>query len=187
MARPKVRAVNLAQDFIKPVLKEGGIAVDATAGNGFDTLFLAVGVGGKGKVYAFDIQQEALANTTRLLAEKHCLEQVTLICDGHEKMLDYIAEKVDAVMFNLGYLPGGDHKIITQPGTTIEALRAALNLLRPGGRLSLVVYTGHPGGIEELEAIEKELTVLPSQHFTIVRITFLNRLENAPQIFLIES
>ncbi|HHX51249.1 MAG TPA: methyltransferase domain-containing protein, partial [Clostridia bacterium] len=116
-------AVSIAHQWVAQVLKPGMIAVDATAGNGRDTLFLARLVGKTGKIYAFDIQEEALRKT-RLLLETHgAFAQVRLIKDSHENLGTYIDEPVTVIMFNLGYLPGGNKKIVTRPETTLGALQ----------------------------------------------------------------
>ncbi len=133
------------------MLQPGEVAVDATVGNGHDTLFLAQQVGAQGHVYGFDIQEEALARTRRRLEEAGLRDRVTLLQMGHEHMAEAVPAawhgRIGAVMFNLGYLPGGsDRTCITRPQTTVPALEAALRLLRPGGVLTVVAYRGHPGG-----------------------------------------
>jgi predicted methyltransferase len=142
----------------------GDAAVDATAGNGVDTLFLARTVGPRGRVFAFDVQEAALARTRERLEkarpdERQALAPVTLLLAGHERMREHIPAglrgRIRAVMFNLGYLPGADPAIITRPSTTIAAMQAALGLLQPGGVLTAVLYPGHPGGDAEAEAVER--------------------------------
>ncbi len=136
------------------------IVIDATAGNGHDTLFLAQRVGPYGKVYAFDIQQAALDQTAARLAEVG-MNNVRLIHDDHANMLSVVEPRhhgrISAVMFNLGYLPGGDRSIITKPSSTIAAIRAAIQLLRDGGKITILAYPGHPGGLEERAAVERLL------------------------------
>lgn len=180
-------AVKMAHEFIAPVLVPGALAVDATAGNGYDTLFLAQGVGVQGHVYAFDIQPEAIAQTKSLLERHGLLDRVTLLATDHREMGRIVPPNVKAVMFNLGYLPGGDRRIITQPSSTIEALQAALALLAPGGRISLVIYTGHPGGPEELKAVEEFTSTLPPAAFVVLRVAFWNRSSRAPVMFFLEK
>ena len=180
-------AVYLAQLFVSDSIRNGGTTVDATAGNGNDVLFLARLVGASGKVYAFDIQAKALQTTQELLARNGCADRVELLQAGHEEMKELVPGPVDAVIFNLGYLPGGDHSIVTRPGTTITALSAALDLLRPGGRIGLVIYTGHPGGREEGETVEKFASSLNTDQFKVIKISFLNRAANAPVVIVIEK
>ncbi|TYO95615.1 tRNA (mnm(5)s(2)U34)-methyltransferase [Desulfallas thermosapovorans] len=179
-------AVLLGQQFVGEVLQKGSVAVDATAGNGYDTLFLANAVGAGGRVYAFDIQREALDITARRLKQFGLDSGVTLIHDGHEKMDLYIDTPVDAFIFNLGYLPGGDHDRITRAHTTVRALQIALELLKPGGRISVVVYTGHPGAADESRAVEETAANLDPRRFGVLKVTFINRSVSAPFLIFIE-
>ena len=181
------RAVDLVHVFIAPALPTGGVALDATAGNGLDTLFLAGKVGPTGRVYAFDLQAQALAATEKLLELHGLRRQVNLIKRGHEELGLVVSEAVDAVVFNLGYLPGGDHQIITKPETTITALAAALTLLKPGGRIGLTVYTGHPGAREELAALEDYVKGLAPEQFNVIKTTYVNRSLQAPVVFFVEK
>ena len=158
-----MRLVDRAHELLAKALREGDLAIDATAGNGHDVAFLAEQVGNSGKVYAFDLQKDAIEASAKLLADKG-LGNVELLPCGHENMIEAlpseISGQVAVVTFNLGYLPGGDKSIVTQTATTLPALRAAMNLLRPGGLLAVVAYRGHPGGSEECEAVKEELSTL---------------------------
>ncbi|MFC5470577.1 class I SAM-dependent methyltransferase [Cohnella suwonensis] len=151
-----------AQRWIAERVRPGDAVVDATAGNGSDTLFLARTVGPGGRVYAFDVQERALASTlARLeasaLDEGAKLPAVDLVHAGHERMVELLPPalhgRLASVMFNLGYLPGAESPVITQPGSTLAALNAALGLLRPEGIVTVVVYPGHEGGREESDAV----------------------------------
>jgi SAM-dependent methyltransferase len=151
-----------AQRIVAERTVAGDIAIDATAGNGVDTLFLARTVGPGGHVYAFDVQQEALAQTRARLDDAGAqapLAPVTLIHAGHESLRERIDRehhgRISAVMFNLGYLPGGPPGVITKPHTTLPAMEAALDALRAGGVITAVVYPGHDGGREEADEVEK--------------------------------
>ncbi len=145
----------LAHRAAEAHLTPGALAVDATAGNGHDTLFLARAVGPAGRVWAFDVQPRALERTRRRLEEAG-LENVWLLHAGHQRMEDLLPPeargRIAAVFFNLGYLPGSDRSCTTRPETTCEALAQAARLLAPGGLLSVLAYRGHPGGMEESEA-----------------------------------
>lgn len=158
-----MRLVDRAHELLGEVLSEGDLAIDATAGNGHDVAFLAEKVERSGKVYAFDLQNEAIEATARLLAEKG-LENVELHQCGHERMDEVlppeILGQVAAVTFNLGYLPGGDKSVVTQTATTRLALRLSMDSLRRGGVLVVVAYRGHPGGSEECDAVREELSSL---------------------------
>lgn len=180
-------AVLLAQQFVGAVLDDGSVAVDATMGNGHDTLFLARRVGSRGRVLAFDIQQAALEVTGRKLEEAGLHESVTLILDGHQNMDRYLGgTTIDACLFNLGYLPGGDHNLTTRPQTTIQGLDAALQALKPGGRIGIVVYTGHLGAQKECRALQDMVSGLDPGEFGVLETRFANRTGHAPFLILIE-
>lgn len=177
----------LSHDFIDSLLQEGDIAVDATAGNGHDTLYLAQKVGERGHVYAFDVQQAALDSTKERLAENGIPdERVTLILSGHECMADYVKEPVRCVLFNLGWLPSGDHSVTTRVPTTLAAVEAACGLLLPGGMVSVCVYPGHEEGTRELRALEEALAGLDIREYNVLHGSFVNQRENAPQVYLIQ-
>lgn len=180
-------AVTISQRFVAQALGEGEIAVDATAGNGNDTLFLARTVGPQGQVYAFDIQEDALDKTRRRLAEAGELLQTRLIKDGHENLAQYVQGPVAAIMFNLGYLPRGNHEIITRPETTCRAIEAGLELLGPRGIMSIVVYSGHPGGDREAAEVESMVQKLNQTRFSVLRMDFVNRKHNSPYLILVEK
>lgn len=168
------------------ILFPGAVAVDATMGNGVDTEFLCCTVGKEGKVYAFDIQNTALENTKKRLLSAGCEGQAILICDGHEHMTEHIKEKVDCVVFNLGYLPCGDHSIITKKETTVTALRSALELLNPGGAVFIALYWGHFGGEEEKSAVESFAQDLPSSLWYVAETSFPNKTK-APLMMIIQK
>ncbi|MGB9804233.1 tRNA (mnm(5)s(2)U34)-methyltransferase, partial [Desulfofundulus sp.] len=117
---------------------------------------------------------------------KH-LQCSSLAHSGNRRMAAHVPDHVRAVMFNLGYLPGGDHRIITRPESTLEALKAALSLLASGGRVSLVIYTGHPGATEELRVLEEFTRALPPRYYTVIRLSFWNRSSKAPVVILLEK
>ncbi|XP_025012128.1 putative rRNA methylase YtqB isoform X2 [Ricinus communis] len=150
----KKKATEVAHLVWKHVLQKGDTVVDATCGNGHDTLALLKMVAdesGNGHVYGMDIQSDALDNTSSLLDETVTSEEkelVKLFSICHSRMEEIVPENtpVRLVAFNLGYLPGGDKAITTVPEKTLLALEAAKRVLMPGGLISLVVYVGHPGG-----------------------------------------
>jgi len=180
----------LVEERVKP----GDTVIDATAGGGNDTLFLARCVGAEGRVYAFDIQEEALQRTARRLeaaADRDALGQVELLLQSHHRMAECLppelAGRVAAVMFNLGYLPGSDHAVITTTRTTIPALQAACDLLRPGGVLTVVVYTGHEGGQAEAGAVEQWAMELPQTRYQALVYRFVNQRNHPPYVIAIEK
>ncbi|MFG0333816.1 MAG: FAD-dependent oxidoreductase, partial [Maioricimonas sp. JB049] len=178
--RPRRRLTQQAHDVVREVVVPGDVAVDATAGNGHDTRLLAQLVGDGGKVFAFDVQENALARTAKRLREAG-LNNVTLLQRDHAELAEALPGdlhgRVAAVMFNLGYLPGSDHAIVTRTGSTLPALQAALVLLRPGGVLTVMVYRGHPGGQEEAAAVQHFLEGLDSSSWAVATID--NRGEGA--------
>ncbi|MET3208676.1 UNVERIFIED_CONTAM: SAM-dependent methyltransferase [Paenibacillus sp. PvR008] len=161
--------LSYAHQLVAARVQPGDTAIDATVGTGADTLFLAKAAGRRGRVYGFDIQQEALQLARRRLDEDESpsLAEVSLLLQGHEQMREAVPDKlhgkVAAVMFNLGYLPseGADPSVITHTDSTLAALDAALYLLRPRGILTAVLYPGHAGGGEEAEAVLKWASALP--------------------------
>lgn len=147
-----------AQRMAAKYLFEGAIAIDATAGNGFDTLFLAEHVGESGTVYAIDIQQSAIDSICKKLLERGFSKRCKLICQSHAQLDEFLRNEhrgeVAVAMLNLGYLPLGDKNIITASESTLSALdRIHHVLLRPGGLLTVLAYPGHPGGRAELESV----------------------------------
>lgn len=180
-------AVALAHFFLRQYLRPGDRAVDATCGNGHDTLLLAELVGPTGKVWGFDIQPEALGATGARLTAAGCSERVELMGGGHERLVDYVQEPVRAVVFNLGYLPGGDKGVITRPPSTLAALGQALQLLTPGGIVVVVIYPGHPGGAEEADAVEGWGARLPADQYPVWCSRQLNRSATAPYLLVIEK
>jgi len=148
-----------------PHIQSGDILIDATAGNGHDTLFLAQQTGSTGLVFAFDLQSKALEQTRKCLAENAVDKQCILIQSGHENMEEQIPVthhgKINAITFNLGYLPGTEKETTTQAQSTVAALDQSLKLLSPRGIISLLIYKGHPAGKEEYEAIKNWLKKKP--------------------------
>lgn len=178
--------VQLAHCWLDNYLLPGATAVDATVGNGHDTLYLARKVGSGGRVLGFEIQEKALNNALELLKNEGFAGKVQLFHTGHENIARYIKDEVDVIIFNLGYLPGGDHYIVTRPNTTIKAVTDGLALLKNGGAICLVIYTGHPGGEEEQLQLEHFLRGLDKQRFCVTKLNFLNR-DKAPYIIMIEK
>lgn len=165
----------------------GGTAIDATAGNGHDTLFLAQCVGANGRVYAFDIQPQALAATQARLQAAGAERQVRLIADSHSNLAAHVHEAAHSIVFNCGYLPGGDKSLTTETGSTLAALAQAVSLLRPGGLLAAVLYPGHAAGELEAEAVSDWAAGLPQRQFAVLRYGFINRRNRPPYLLAIEK
>ncbi len=182
------------RDFLTPVefshfllnkhVQSGDTAVDATAGNGYDTLFLAEIVKENGTVYSFDIQDEAVKNTIKLLDKNFLSDRVKIFNENHENMDNYLEEdSISAVIFNLGYLPGGDKNIITRASSTIAAVEKSMNFLKKGGIIVIVVYSGHNGGEEEREAVLKFLKDLNYKKYNVIEYSYLNQPDSPPELF----
>lgn len=178
--------VLLAQRIIADRLCPGDRALDATAGNGNDTLFLAGLVGTKGEVYAFDTQPQAIHRTAQRLKGSNSAAKVYLINAGHERLIDYVAGEFQAIMFNLGYLPGAGHQFATQPETTLPALQQALTLLAPAGVLTIVVYTGHAGAKAEQAAVEEWARSLPQKDWDVMGCIYPNRANDPPYLIVLQ-
>ena len=166
-------------------LRPGALAVDATMGNGHDTLFLAQLVGPLGHVWAFDVQECALTNTLARLEAEKVQDRVTLFLDSHARMAEHVPQAVDAVVFNLGWLPGQEHAVTTRAETTVEALNAAHSLLKPGGLITICVYPGHPEGMRELEAVTDWCRGLSDRQYDAVSRGYENISARPPRLFAI--
>ncbi len=178
-------AVTMAHSLLRDKLSSARTVIDATAGNGRDTLFLAANTPPDAVVWAFDLQQAALAATERRLAEHGLAGKCRLIADCHSRLGDYVAAPVDAAMFNLGYLPGGDHDFTTRAATTVAALGAVIALLAPGGLVTVVAYSGHPAGKEENAAVACYLAALPQADVTVAAWRMLNQRNMPPILYII--
>ncbi|MCA8998664.1 MAG: class I SAM-dependent methyltransferase [Planctomycetaceae bacterium] len=176
-----------AHEVLRQYVTTGDVVVDATAGNGHDTAFLAELVRPAGQVYAFDIQANAISATRQRLADGGHLSYVNLIQASHAELMPFIPAEshgqIKAIVFNLGYLPGSDHRIQTEPDSTVAALSKALRILDAHGVITIIAYPGHPGGKEELAAVERWLISLsPDWSATIVTN---EQHDAAPHLFVI--
>ena len=176
----KYQITQWCHKLIKDHVKEGDICIDATAGNGNDTLLLAELIGEKGKVYAFDIQEQAILATKERLTTHHVLERAELICDSHSKMKDYVQGEVSCIVFNFGYLPGGDHALATKKESSIEAIETGLSILEKGGMMSLCIYSGGDSGFEERDAILSYIQNLDAKKYLVIVSQYYNRPNNPP-------
>lgn len=179
-----IRATELAHLLMRRTLKSGDWALDATVGNGHDTLFLAECVGATGRVYGFDIQAAALTAAKKRV-DVH--SQVTLIHAGHETMAEHVPGdcQLAGAMFNLGYLPGASREVMTGAETTIPGLIHALARLRTGGLLTLVIYPGHPGGQQEAATV-RSFTQALGNDFSVTQYARINAARPAPELLAIE-
>ena len=180
--------LSIAKNIIKDNVNENSTIIDATAGNGNDTLFFKNIIKDTGKIYCFDIQKKAIENTkTKLLDNGFGLENVILINDSHDTVDKYIDEEIDFVIYNLGYLPGGNHSIITTSETTIKSIEKCIRYLKKFGKIIIVGYIGHMGGKLEIESIHKYLSNLDQKLFNIFKIEFINQVNFPPLLYCLEK
>lgn len=180
-------AVPLAHFFLKERVREGDRVLDATCGNGQDTLLLAELVGEGGEVVAFDVQPRAIAATGELLERHGVSGRVRLVEAGHERLGELVSGELAAAVFNLGYLPGGDEGLVTVPEKSVAALGQAAGMLRLGGVLTVALYTGHEGGPEEAAAVEAWAAGLSPREFNVWSCRQLNRPPVAPYLVFVEK
>lgn len=181
------RVIQYAQTLLRMAIDEGDIAVDATAGNGHDTVFLAELVGPKGYVYSFDVQKSAVDSTLLRVLDYAYEDRVRVLNRGHETVDEFVTKEIGAAIFNLGYLPGSDHSIVTKPNTTVEAIEKMLKLLKVGGMIVLVVYHGHEGGKEERDEVIHFVSELPQKYVHVLRYEFINQKNDPPFIIALEK
>ncbi|ACH40353.1 rRNA methyltransferase, putative [Citrifermentans bemidjiense Bem] len=180
-------AVPLSHFYLRQRVRPGDRALDATCGNGFDTLLLAELAGEGGEVWAFDVQPRAIAATRALLEREGRLATVHLLEAGHERVSEFVPVGLAAAVFNLGYLPGGETSLVTDPARTVTALTQAAKLLKPGGVVTIALYTGHEGGPEEAQAVHEWGASLPPREYNVWCSRQLNRSPVAPYLVLVEK
>ena len=176
-----------ARELIENALFEGARAVDATMGNGHDTQWLCELVGESGCVYAFDVQQDAVDRTEERLEKAGVRNRARLFCVGHQHMAEYVAETADAIVFNLGWLPGAEHGVTTQTETTLAAVNAALELLKEDGVMTICVYPGHDEGMRELHALLEWARNLDERRYDAMLKAYLNQSNDPPQLIAIRK
>lgn len=186
-----ISLVAKAHSLIKQKVKPGDFVIDATVGNGHDTRFLLEMVKPNGKVFGFDIQQSAIVSARKTLRDQFPLESLILINACHANMNENIPSaflgRINAVMFNLGYLPGGDKRIITQPKSTITALTAACKLLSSGAIMTVLAYPGHEGGKSESNQVKNWCLSLDSSHFRVEQFESQAEKSSAPKLFVVSK
>ena len=175
-------AIPFVHELLEKTVLKDDVVIDATCGNGNDTLFLA---NISKFVYGFDVQDVAIDHTERLLKDAN-LENYKLIQDSHEFIGKYVREKVKAITFNLGYLPGGDKTVRTDYSSTLIALKESLNLLVSGGIITLILYIGHPGGLEEANGLENYARSLNKSKYRSIKYDFINK-DKSPYVIVIEK
>lgn len=176
-----------AREMIEGAMFEGARAIDATMGNGHDTQWLCELAGESGRVFAFDIQPEAVERTRERLAQSGLIERASLFCAGHERMEEFVSEQADAIVFNLGWLPGTEHGVTTHTDTTLRAVHAALDLLKEDGLMTICIYPGHDEGARELNALLEWGSKLDDRRYDVLLKTYLNQPNDPPRMMAIRK
>lgn len=182
-------ALRFSHTLLKNTISSGDVVIDATVGNGDDTVFLAKLVGSYGKVYGFDVQEQAIQRTKEKLLYTGLLPQVELYQQGHETASEVLEADTTlaGAIFNLGYLPKSDKTIITKSFSTLKAMKTLLPKLRKGALLIVVVYYGHEGGSDEKEAVLNFTSQLPQKEYTVLKYDFINQQNDPPFLLAIEK
>ncbi len=179
------RPTTLAHEILRPLIQPGDLVIDATAGNGHDTVFLAEWVGISGKVLAFDIQAAAIQSTRSKILAAGFIERTDFFQQSHIEMSAHAApESVAVIMFNLGYLPGENHELTTEAGETLSALEISTRLLRPGGVISVICYPGHTAGAAEAEMVENWAASITANGWRVAKYGAIGTRRPAPFLLL---
>lgn len=185
------RILPFAKSLLAKSVKHGDIVVDATLGNGHDTVFLANLVGETGRVYGFDVQADAVLAAEERLRSHGLLDRVTLFHKGHENLYECVPKeydgKITGAIFNLGYLPGSDKTVVTKPDSTIAAVEQLLQIMAPEGIIVIVIYHGHPGGAQERDQLMKYCEQVDQNAAHVLQYRFINQKNNPPFIIAIEK
>ncbi|WP_105955888.1 tRNA (mnm(5)s(2)U34)-methyltransferase [Apilactobacillus quenuiae] len=179
-------SLRYSHTIMSQVIKSGDNVIDATVGKGNDTEFLSKLVNKNGKVYGFDVQKDAIDITKKRLSKSQ-LNNTILFNVGHENIKEYVKDKIDGAIFNLGYLPGGNKDIITRPQTTIVAIKACLELLKTNGIIILVLYYGHPGGKDEKNLVLNFVKNLDQKKYSVLEYKFINQVNDPPILVAIQK
>ena len=177
-----LNTLGVAHAVIARHVRPGAFCIDATAGRGRDTAFLCGLVGQTGRVLSMDIQKEAVESTKELIKETG-YESIATVIEENHKYLDRYAlpQTVDCIVFNFGYLPGGDRTLFSKPENSIPAVSKGLTLLKPGGLMSLCIYYGGETGFSEKDALLSYLKTVDDNRYTVLVSEFYNR-KNCPPI-----
>ncbi|HLR62707.1 MAG TPA: class I SAM-dependent methyltransferase [Lentibacillus sp.] len=182
--------IHYAHHLMKEAVNQGDTVIDATCGNGHDTLFLSRLVGESGHVFGFDIQEQAIANTKYRLDQNN-RTNTTVIKDSHSNFVHHIPidklTRLGGAIFNLGYLPGSDKSVITRSETTILAIEGILSHLKQNGIVVLVVYHGHEGGDLEREQLMRYVRLLDQKQYHVLYYGFINQKNDPPFILAIQK
>jgi len=184
-------SLECAHHYWKQLLQPGSWVIDATCGNGYDTLFLATILSSFDKefgVIAIDLQETAIDNTRALLQkELPSISSIHFFHQSHESFPLLASENsISLIAYNLGYLPGGDKQKTTLTSSTLTSLSAAEHLIAPGGVISISCYPGHEEGKKEEEALLSHLKQLPQNEWHITHHYSVNR-HQSPTLILLQK
>ena len=175
----QLNTLAMVHTFLKEHVHPGALCIDATAGRGRDTALLCRLAGNEGRVLAFDIQQEAVEQTKALLEQEGLFAQIYL--ESHANLSAYAQPgTVDCIVFNFGRLPGGDPRIVTKVDSSVVAIRAGLELLKPGGVMAIALYYGGENGYEEKEAVLEFLKTVDDRQYSVLVCDWANRRGEPP-------
>lgn len=182
-------AVAFAQHILLPYVQQANCLVDATAGNGYDTLYLAKNSPVSAKVWAFDLQSLAIEATKKRLQAEALAHKVTCLVESHENIGQVLPsnERIDVAMFNLGYLPTGNHHFTTKADTTIKALQNLMPYIGQNGIVSIAAYPGHEEGRREAQALHTFLAELDQKKYHVAKLQMLNQIHEPPVLFLLQK
>ena len=178
-----MKTTALAHHYWKESLHPEAIVIDATCGNGQDTLVLAQLLKGSGKVFGYDIQQEALEKTAALLKAQLSPPEWEIVILHHSSHAHFKESSANLIVYNLGYLPKGNKAVTTQVDTTLQSLAHACEILTEGGLISVMTYSGHVEGAKEEAAVLEFSKNLASSRWSVLHHRWLNR-KQAPSLLL---
>ncbi len=180
------RPTDIVKTLLEDIVSPGDTVVDATCGNGNDTLILATLVGSSGRVIAIDTQMRAIDATREKLASSTGFQTVELIQDSHDNLTEIVegASSIRVIVFNLGYLPGGDTGSVTQPESTTSAIGKALDLIDVDGAVLVTIYPGHVGGSEEAHQVDILVSNLDPKRFSVARYQWINQSSTHPYVLI---
>lgn len=185
-----LRALHFSHVMLSDTIQQfpNGVFVDGTLGKGNDIAYILSHKDFTGHAYGFDIQPQAIALTQQKLATLPS-EHYTLLCDSHATIDHHLAHEpvIHGAIYNLGYLPGGDHAITTTSHSTLQSIHQVAAKLIKNGKIILVIYSGHPQGQAEKAALLDELATWPQEHYQVLHYGFINQRNNPPFLLIIEK
>ena len=180
-----MKITSLAHEYWSKIVSPGDRVIDATCGNGMDMLALSKLLDGQGELIGYDIQKEAIQKSEALLKKSLTHDQFQIIAFHHQSHETFLEKSAKLIVYNLGYLPGGDKSITTQTETTLQSFQSACDVILPGGTISVMCYVGHEEGKREEGAIREFVQALPPDQWCCSHHRMINR-HQAPSLYLIQ-